>query len=308
MKDVIDKRLMIFGVITVAFLIPISIAYYLHRDGNLLIVMMLTPAVSAVITRAVTKEGTAELYLKPHFKGNLKWYLSAYLLTPFAAYAGAAIYFAVFRNYDPLASSYAIGRGFVTLNQYYKNLVPLIPLVILLNPAAGLVQCFGEEFAWRGYLLPKLCKKMAGWKAVLLTGAIWGLWHSPIIAMGYNYGPGHPVAGILAMIAFTTVLGTISAFLFFKTKSVWVSVVFHAAINSLDMLSPSEFFMRKQDANAFVGPDLLGIVGGMGLIVLAAICFILIYKNSRSHRPGVPYKPDGRYSKNSMNFCPSAER
>jgi hypothetical protein len=41
------------------------------------------------------------------------------------------------------------------------------------------------------------------WRAALLYGVAWGLWHAPVIVGGYNY-PGHPVAGVLAMCGFTT--------------------------------------------------------------------------------------------------------
>ena len=68
------------------------------------------------------------------------------------------------------------------------------------------VQCLGEDAGWRGYLLPKLLEFMKPWKAVLLTGVIWGLWHAPVIACGFNYGTAHPIAGIFAMVVFSTCL------------------------------------------------------------------------------------------------------
>lgn len=38
---------------------------------------------------------------------------------------------------------------------------------------------------------PKLNEKFPIQVAVIIDGFIWRLWHSPIIAMGYNYGGGH---------------------------------------------------------------------------------------------------------------------
>ena len=54
---------------------------------------------------------------------------------------------------------------------------------------------FGEEIAWRGFLV----KEFKGKKFLtvsLLIGLIWGFWHFPIILNGHNY-PDHPVAGVL---------------------------------------------------------------------------------------------------------------
>jgi len=65
--------------------------------------------------------------------------------------------------------------------------------------------------------------------------------------------------------------------LFFKTKSIWAGVVFHAAINGIDLYSPSKLFMSIT-ANPFVGPDLVGIIGGAGFIVIAAFCYFYIKK------------------------------
>src|SRR5436305_814196 len=64
---------------------------------------------------------------------------------------------------------------------------------LLLTPLA-----FGEQWGWRGYLLPRLLP-LGQWPALLLSGAIWGLWHAPVILLGYNY-PQHPILGVLVMV------------------------------------------------------------------------------------------------------------
>ena len=50
-----------------------------------------------------------------------------------------------------------------------------------------------------------------GWrKAMLLIGVIWGIWHWPVIFMGYEYGEsysGHPWLGPLLFIWITFCLG-----------------------------------------------------------------------------------------------------
>lgn len=268
------KRFICFGVSAIILLAIFSGLYYIFRNNIFLTILMFTPAASVVITRLVTKEGFADLYLKPHFKGNLKWYLAAYLATPVAAYAGAAVYFLIFRNkWEPLMSQYALEIGSETVTEYFKQLAVMIPLAILINPIMGLLQCLGEEFAWRGYLLPKLNQKFSYKTAVIIDGVIWGLWHVPIIAMGFNYGSEHPVLGIFAMTVHCVILGIIEAFLFSKTQSVWCPVVFHAALNAMDKFSPSALFMQTKP-NPFIGPSAVGIVGGIGFTLIAVIIFI----------------------------------
>lgn len=268
------KRFACFGVSVLILLTIFSGLYYIYKNNIFLTILMFTPAASVIITRLVTKEGFAKLYLKPHFKGNFKWYFLAYFGTPVAAYVGAAVYFLIFRNdFEPLMSKYALEIGCETGTEYFKQLAVMIPLAVLINPIMGLLQCLGEEFAWRGYLLPKLTRKFSYRTAVIIDGVIWGLWHAPIIAMGFNYGSEHPVWGILAMTLHCVILGIIEAFLFSKTGSVWCPVVFHAALNAMDKFSPSVLFMQTKP-DPFIGPNAVGIIGGIGFTVIAVIIFI----------------------------------
>lgn len=271
----LKKELLLFGISVLLFLAAFSGLYYFYRNNIFLTVLMLTPAASVIITRIAAREGFAGLHLKPNFRGNIKLYLAAYLGTPAAAFSGAVIYFMIFRSkWEPLMSRYAIEIGCKTNEEYFQNLAVMIPLAVLINPLMGLLQCFGEEFAWRGYLLPKLNMIFGYRTAVIASGIIWGLWHAPIIAMGYNYGSKHPLFGIFAMTLLTVILGIIASFLFSVTQSVWCPVIFHTALNAMDKFSPSSLFMRTEEADPFIGPDFVGIIGGIGFTVIAVIIFI----------------------------------
>ena len=46
---------------------------------------------------------------------------------------------------------------------------------------------FGEEYGWRGWLADELRPLGAFW-ANVITGVLWGLWHAPLILLGFNYG------------------------------------------------------------------------------------------------------------------------
>lgn len=57
---------------------------------------------------------------------------------------------------------------------------------------------FGEEYGWRG-VLQDLLAPLSSFKANIVIGVMWGLWHAPIIILtGYNY-PGQPWLGSLTM-------------------------------------------------------------------------------------------------------------
>jgi membrane protease YdiL (CAAX protease family) len=89
---------------------------------------------------------------------------------------------------------------------------------------------FGEEWGWRGYLLPQLLP-LGQWRALLISGAIWGFWHAPLILLGFNY-PEHLVLGVLLMAIYCVIVGTILGWTQLATGSIWPAVLGHASINA----------------------------------------------------------------------------
>ena len=274
MKKQLQKQLCIFAAFAAAFLAAGSIWYWQTGDTLALTVLMFTPAVSVLLTTLLAGAGWKELlanfHLKPRLRQNKGRYLGVWLLTPVVAYLGAAVYFLLFLQQFTLQSALAVESG-MQGTDYIAFLATMIPLAVLVNPLMGLPQCLGEELAWRGWLLPKLTERFGQLRAVLLTGLIWGLWHAPVVAMGYNYGEGHPLANVAAMVLFCLVLGVIQGFLFWRTDSIWGPVLFHAAVNGIDLWKPTDLFMNSP-ANLFVGPNLVGIVGGLGFVLLVIWC------------------------------------
>lgn len=244
--------------------------------------VMFIPALCVVLTRLITGEGFKNSWLRPNFKGNIKYYLFAWFAPSVLSTIGAVVYFLCFpEQFDP-------NSGYImeTMKQSGVELPETIPSVkllaiaqiitaVLFGPILNFVTCFGEEWGWRGYLLPKMADKMPRIPMLLITGTIWGLWHAPIIAVGHNYGTdywGFPVVGILMMCVFCIALGTIFSYLCMKTQSCIPGVIAHGAINSF---AGAGLFFATTNNHTLLGPTPAGIIGGCGLIVAAII--ILIY-------------------------------
>ena len=129
---------------------------------------------------------------------------------------------------------------------------------------------FGEEWGWRGYLLPSLLP-LGQWPALLLTGAIWGFWHAPLILLGFNY-PLHHVVGVFLMVVLGMILGTILGWLRLASGSVWPAVLGHAAIDA----SAGAIFVFGQ-AGASYDAAQVGITGWTGWILpLVFIAFLVL--------------------------------
>ena len=140
---------------------------------------------------------------------------------------------------------------------------------VIIGPFLGLIITFGEEYGWRGYLQSELVH-LGRIRGVGLLGIIWGVWHWPIIWMGYNY-PGQPVLGPLLMTAYTLVLAYFLAYAVFKSKGLWTAAYLHA-LNNQSMA----FFMA-----AVVTPVSRVMSFGIGIpaLVLCALVVLLLLRD-----------------------------
>jgi len=112
------------------------------------------------------------------------------------------------------------------------GLVVLAQLISMPIAAATInaVAAFGEEIGWRGFLVPAL-RRFGTWPALLMSGAVWGLWHAPIILLGYNFAR-TDLTGVLLMTAGCVAWGVLFGWLRLRSGSVWPAVFAHGALNA----------------------------------------------------------------------------
>jgi len=236
---------------------------------------MLIPAICVIITRLITKEGFQNSLIKPNFKGNIKTYLLAYFGPSILTLIGAIVYFLIFPkqfdiNCGYLLQTYESMGVDMGMTAMPANLLMLSQGItaILFGPIINFVTCFGEEWAWRGYMVPKMAESMETVPMLLVSGVIWGLWHAPLTVIGHNYGLGYlgyPVTGILAMCLFCTVVGIFMSYITLKTQSCIPAVLAHGAINAFASIG---IYFTVDGGNPFVGPAPTGVIGMIAFIVL----------------------------------------
>jgi len=138
---------------------------------------------------------------------------------------------------------------------------------VVMGPFLGLLITFGEEYGWRGYLQPALIK-LGRVRGIALVGLIWGIWHWPVIWMGYNY-PGHPYLGSLLMLLFSTGLAFLLGYAVLKAKGVWIAAFLHALVNQ-----SFSYFMGVIYAPA--DPAFSFGIGIPGLILLGLLVLLIL--------------------------------
>ena len=127
-----------------------------------------------------------------------------------------------------------------------------------------LLTCFGEELGWRGYLLPRLLP-LGVWPALLVSGLVHGLWHSPQLFIQFRSGF-MGVTGVLVFLAFCLVIGVLLGWLRLASGSVWPAVIAHAANNSFVIMgflvlshadSPTHSLLYSGGAGGVIGMALI---------------------------------------------------
>jgi membrane protease YdiL (CAAX protease family) len=225
------------------------------------------PGVAALIaTLAVAKQPFKSLRLNA--LGPKRYYLWAWLLPP-ALVIVSGLLTILIRTGQP-------DTQFTFLQQQMEQTGTQLPVstgvlvliqigqALLLGPLINVVFTMGEELGWRGFLLPRLLP-LGQWKALLLSGAIWGVWHAPAIAQGHNY-PDHPFIGILLMTVFCILLGIIVGWLYLNTRSPWVAALAHGSINAWAGLP---YLFLKPGFDTALGGTLTSVPGWlvMGLFI-----------------------------------------
>lgn len=113
-------------------------------------------------------------------------------------------------------------------------LYSIIPMFIILTIAAGI----GEEFGWRGFLLPRLQTRYKALVSALIVGVIWAIWHIPLFFLEgtpqFEFRlQGGLLPAILAYSVFVIVSSIQFTWIFNNTKgSVLLAAVFHGASNT----------------------------------------------------------------------------
>jgi membrane protease YdiL (CAAX protease family) len=241
-------------------------------------VYMWGPALANIITRIITKEGKQELWLKPKIKTHWKYWLLGWFGPGFLTIIGGAIFFLIFpQTFDSTLSSLqsqltAASASEETFSPWLFVLIQAL-MALLIAPVLNFIATFGEEFGWRGYLLPKL-KSLGNRKALVISGIIWGIWHWPVIAMGHNYGldyPGFPWLGLLAMVWFCVWGGIFIGWLALKSESVWPAVVAHGALNGIAAIS---LLFIKSPTSMLLGPTPAGIIGVLPFTLISIVILV----------------------------------
>jgi uncharacterized protein len=107
-----------------------------------------------------------------------------------------------------------------------------VPLYASVGVVGGMARTLGEEIGWRGFLFPRLAQQTGFTAACFLMGAVWAIWHYPILLFAdYNAGTS-PAYALTCFTLMVFAASFIWGWLRLKSGSVWTSAILHASHNA----------------------------------------------------------------------------
>ena len=149
----------------------------------------------------------------------------------------------------------------------------ILPLGIFGALMAGLtvnaIFAMAEEIMWRGYLAQAFAGRPFCKKYVTI-GVLWGLWHIPLIALGYNYGTANALPGSVLFIGFCVVMSLVLGFVVERTRSVWLAAVLHGTFNGFSNVMS----LLVVGGSSLLASSAVGVVSLVMWLVVFAGCYI----------------------------------
>ncbi len=278
------KKLAVFIICAFVMMIGIGLAIHYAELSDVvktvvISVAMFTPLVAVIITQLLFKEPLLK-GLGINFKFNY-WWLIGLLLIPVISFLVMGISLLVPGSYLSMDQVMETNQAVLTsqgispeqahdLTQRSLGVLGMCGFIattlingLLAGATINAVLAFGEEIAWRGFLV----KVLQGKKfilAAILIGLVWGAWHFPLVLNGHNY-PTHPVIGVFMMILMCISFTPILLYFRLKSGSVIVPAIMHGTFNAMI----PNFTLLVMPPN-----DLL--IGGMGLAGIIAYLLISV--------------------------------
>lgn len=217
----------------------------------------ISPSLAALLVTRISggKEAMKKLISGFKVKTQKGWTILTLIIVPAATALTTVFSHFFFRDY------------------HFTLVAPMIAMGLIWPLFSG----FGEEFGWRGYLLPRFIKRFGLLKAALLLGILWEVWHLPMHYMAYRaYGaymiPAFLTIGFLNLTLNTVIMAVIYAV---NKGSIKLMVLYHYTITASSIIAGA---LYATDAS----PKFAVLESLVSCAMFAAAAIVLYRKNKRN--------------------------
>jgi membrane protease YdiL (CAAX protease family) len=216
-RKILTFLVLAFGLSSIFYWLILS-AGGLDAVGGLYVLgLMWSPGVAGLATRLI-------------YQGNLRgmgwgWGETRYQIASyFLPLAGGLVVYGIV---------WATGvGGFSAANLTRHHALPVtLSLLATIGFLQGAVFALGEELGWRGLLVPELAKVTGFGGTAVVSGAVWVLYHLPLILFS-DYHSAAPRWWSLLFLTQTILSASVGfAWMRLRSGSVWTGVILHASHN-----------------------------------------------------------------------------
>ncbi|MCY9667435.1 CPBP family intramembrane metalloprotease [Paenibacillus alginolyticus] len=223
------------------------------------LIWIISPLLTMVILRSWMGDGWKDLGINPRVRGNIFLYLFSLLFFPFMTMVIVGISSSLgWMDISPMSSHYVTAVGIALIPSLIKNIF--------------------EEFAWRGYLAPKLYT--LGYNRFIVhiaVGLIWGMWHFPYLFLFVDTTESM-ITYIPRMMLGVIIMAVLYGEILLMTRSVWPAVLMHTTGNAfIDTLILKKFVLVHEEFSYVAMPSPEGVIA----IVLTALAGLWMYQRRR---------------------------
>jgi membrane protease YdiL (CAAX protease family) len=235
------------------------------------LLLMLTPATVALIIRRI--QGYSVLRT---------------MVSSFRGSTGRSLLFAVGYpiGFIGIAALLALTTGLGTYQVGPENILVLAlrqggVVLVVLFLLMSLIRMYGEEFGWRGYLLPELTARWGRVRATAAVGVVWAVFHSAFLyRAGVAIGVENPLlVTVVQALAVFTISFPFAYGYYLTDGSVFPVMILHLIWNILNPWILGDIYANVEGivaGHVFVvnGEGVVGVV--VGLFALGA--FIVLFR------------------------------
>ena len=156
---------------------------------------------------------------------------------------------------------------------HFGSFSSIDPFLSVIGIPVLILFAIGEEVMWRGLLYTEFMKRFSFIVTGLITGALWALWHFPVIIHTHFLYAEYPfwyslpmfTIGIYGMTCFTMYLRAAS-------NSIWPAVIWHAFVNFFSFVIIQPLEIPNGDSSLYFKVD-IGIFYTITYVVVGMVYF-----------------------------------
>lgn len=220
------------------------------------LIWIVSPLLAVVAMRSWMGDGWKDFGIKPRIKMNMLLYVFSVVFFPLMTAVIVGISLGLgWTDMSTSSSPYLAAIGMALIPSFIKNIF--------------------EEFAWRGYMAPKLFK--LGYNRFLVhiaVGLVWGAWHFPYLFLFLDTAESM-LTYIPRMMIGVIVMAILYGEILLMTRSVWPAVVMHTVGNAfIDTLILQKYIQVHEEFSYVAMPSPEGLLA----IALTGLAGLWMFK------------------------------